>query len=138
VAITTRRPSSRSAASASAVVDGHGGLLQVTLDHADFEKRYRVYSDSPRTARSLLQPALLDSLLAIADDLGVTAVNCAFLDGRFLIALPQRRNLFEIGSLSRSLEHAEEDLRRLAAEFTIPQRLIDNLHGERKRLMPGS
>ncbi len=116
--------------------DSAAGLSPVALDHPGFEKRWQVYSDSPRAARGLLQPALLDSLLAIADDLGVAAVRCAFFEGRFLISLPQHRNLFEIGRLHRSLEHAEEDLRRLATEFTIPHRLIDNLHGERQPLVP--
>ena len=112
------------------------GLAVLPLDHAAFEARYQVYSDRPQEARQLLQPGLLDSLLAISDELGRTAVNCAFLDGCFLIALPQRENLFEVGRLHRSLEQAEEDLRRLALEFTIPQRLIDNLHGERRPLLP--
>lgn len=112
------------------------GLAVLPLDHASFETRYQVYSDRPEEARQLLQPGLLDSLLAISDELGRPAVNCAFIDGRFVIALPQRENLFEVGRLHRSLEQAEEDLRRLALEFTIPQRLIDNLHGERKPLLP--
>ncbi|WP_420345353.1 DUF3137 domain-containing protein [Pelagibius sp.] len=109
-------------------------LSPVPLDHTDFEARYQVYSDDPEEARGLLQPAFLDSLLAIADAAGQGALNCAFIDSRFLIAIPQRRNLFEIGRLHRSLEHAEEDVRRMAAEFTLPQRLIDTLHGERPRL----
>ena len=117
--------------------DGLAGLSQVNLDHPTFEKRFSVYSDSPRMARGLLQPALLDSLLSIADDLKVRAMTCAFLEGRFLVALPEPKNLFEIGRLRRSLETVEQDLRRLAIEFTLPQRLIDNLHGERKPLLPG-
>lgn len=108
----------------------------VHLDHAAFEARYQVYSTRPEEARNLLQPGLLDTLLALSDELERGAVSCAFIDGRFVIALPQRENLFEVGRLHRSLEHAEEDLRRLALEFTIPQRLIDNLHGERKPLLP--
>ena len=117
--------------------DTFEGIAPVTLGHAAFEARFQVYSDSPDEAARLLQPGLLDTLLAIADELGRGAVNCAFIDGRFLIALPQKQNLFEIGRLHRSLAHAEDDLRRLALEFTIPQRLIDNLHGERKPLLPG-
>jgi len=112
------------------------GAEPVHLDHAAFEDRYQVYSTRPGEARSLLQPGLLDTLLALSDELGREAVNCAFVEGCFVIALPQRENLFEVGRLHRSLEHAEEDLRRLALEFTIPQRLIDNLHGERKPVLP--
>ncbi|NIA71139.1 DUF3137 domain-containing protein [Pelagibius litoralis] len=106
-------------------------LSAVTMNHKAFEARYQVYSDQPEEARALLQTALLDSLLAISEAVGRKSVNCAFIDGRFLIAIPHGDNLFEIGRLHRSLEHAEEDVRRLAVEFTIPHRLIDTLHGDR-------
>lgn len=109
-------------------------LSPVPLNHEVFEERYQVYSDQPEEALALLQPAFLDSLLAITSMVGRKALNCAFMDGRFLIAIPQERNLFEIGRLHRSLDHAEEDVRRLAAEFTLPHRLIDTLHGERPEL----
>jgi hypothetical protein len=112
-------------------------MSPVALDHGAFEDRFQVYSDAPAEARQLLQPGLLDSLLAIADEAGKEAVNCAFLEGRFVIAIPQAKDLFEIGRLHRSLDYAEADLRRLASEFTIPQRLIDTLHGERVRVLGG-
>lgn len=114
------------------------GIEAVTLDHGAFEERFQVYSDRPEEARRLLQPGLCDTLMALADEVGRAAVNCAFIEGRFLVALPQKENLFEIGRLHRSLAQGEDDLRRLAAEFTIPQRLIDNLHGERKQVLPES
>ena len=114
------------------------GMEAVALGDAAFEARYQVYSDNPAGARDLLQPGLLETLLALSDELDRKAANCAFIEGRFLMAIPQRRDLFEIGLLHRSLEHAEDDLRRLAAEFTVAHRLIDNLHGERKPLLPES
>ncbi len=111
-------------------------LTVVPLDHKDFEARYQVYSDEAEEAQRLLQPGLLDSLLALSDRLGRRAVNAAFTEGRFLIAVPHSGDLFEIGRLHRSLDHAEDDLRRLAAEFTLPQRLIDYLYGDRPPLFP--
>lgn len=112
----------------------------VTLDHPAFAERFRVYSDDAVEARRLLQPGLMQTLLALSDEVrgavGGDGLNAAFLDDRFLMAIPQDRNLFEIHVLNRSLDHAEDDLRRLAAEFTIPHRLIDNLHGDRKPLVP--
>ena len=111
-------------------------VVPVALDHPAFAERYRVYGDNADEAARLLQPGLLETLLALAEELGDDGLNGAFLEGRFLMAIPQRRDLFEIGRLNRSLEHAEDDLRRLAAEFTIPHRLIDNLHGERKPVLP--
>ncbi len=111
-------------------------LTAVPLDHEAFEARYQVYSDEPEGTRRLLQPGLLESLLALSDRVGRRSVNCAFMDGRFLIAIPHAGDLFEIGRLGRSLDHAEEDLRRLAVEFTIPQRLVDYLYGDRPPLFP--
>lgn len=116
----------------------------VALGHPTFDARFQVLSDDAAQARRLLEPGLMETLLALAEEIDTAeksagregGLNGAFLDGRFLLAIPQRRNLFEIGALERSLDHAEEDLRRLALEFTIPQRLIDNLHGERKPLLP--
>ena len=78
------------------------GIAPVTLDHAAFEERYQVYSDNAAEAVRLLQPSLLDTLLALADELGLQAVNCAFIEGHFAIALPQNENLFEVGRLHRS------------------------------------
>jgi hypothetical protein len=116
----------------------------VAFDHPAFDARFRVLSDNPAEARRLLPPPLLETLLALAEEIDAAekragfdgGLNAAFLDGRFLMAIPQRRNLFEIGQIDRSLDHAEEDLRRLALEFTIPERLIDSLHGDRKPLLP--
>lgn len=116
----------------------------VMLGHPEFDARFRVLSDDAREALRLLQPGLRETLLSLAEEVDAAeqgagrdgGFNGAFLGGRFLLAIPQRRNLFEIGALERSLDHAEEDLRRLAQEFTIAHRLIDNLHGERKPLLP--
>ena len=112
-------------------------VAPVACDHPALNERYQVFGENLAEAQRLLQPGLCETLLALADEVEAAGgLNAAFLDGRFLLAIPQRRNLFEVGRLDRSLEFAEEDLRRLAAEFTIPQRLIDNLHGERKPLLP--
>src|SRR3546814_14729103 len=110
--------------------------VPVTLDHPAFAGRYRVLSDDPTEAQRLLQPGLMETLLALAEELGEDGLNGAFLAGRFLLAIPPRRNLFELGRLNRSLEHAEHDLPRLAAAFTLPHRLIDNRHDPRKPPLP--
>src|SRR3546814_11337389 len=110
----------------------------VTTEHPAFAARYRVFSDNPAEAQRLLQPGLLETLLALAGELGGEALNCAFLEGRFLMAIPQRRDLFEIGLLRRPLEHAEADHRRPTAEFTHPQRLLHKIYGAPTPLLPAS
>lgn len=113
-----------------------GGREPVAFDHPAFEERYEVYSDNPEAARALMTPALLDSLVALAAAAERKALTAAFADGRFLLALPHRRNLFEIGRLHRSLDHLEEDVGRLLREITLAQRIIDYLHGDRPELLP--
>ena len=112
------------------------GLARIEVGHPAFEARYQVYGEDGDEARKLLVPAFLDTMVALADQAGERALNAAFSDGRFLLALPVSRDLFEIGKLHRSLDHLEDDLRALLKQFTIAHRLIDHLHGERPELLP--
>jgi hypothetical protein len=116
--------------------DKFGGMESTAFEHPAFEARYEVYSDDPAAARALLAPALLDSLVALCEAAGEDALRAAFVDGRFLLALPNRKNLFEIGKLHRSLEHLEEDVKTLLAQVTLPHGVIDYLHGDRPGLLP--
>ena len=116
--------------------DKFGDTAPVAFDHPAFEARYEVYSDDDAAARALLTPALLDSLVALCEAAEEEALRAAFMNGRFLLALPNRKDLFEIGKLHRSLEHLEEDVRVLLAQVTLPHRVIDYLHGDRPGLMP--
>jgi len=116
--------------------DKFGGMEATAFEHPAFEARYEVYSDDPAAARALLAPALLDSLVALCEAAGEEALRAAFVDGRFLLAVPNRKNLFEIGKLHRPLEHLEEDVRTLLAQVTLPHRVIDYLHGDRPGFMP--
>jgi hypothetical protein len=111
-------------------------MERITLDHPDFEARYQVYSNDPAEARRLLARPFLDTMVSLADQAGKTALNGAFHDGRFLLALPVRRDLFEIGKLHHALDRFEDDVRTLLEQFTIPHRLIDHLHGDRPELLP--
>jgi len=114
--------------------DTFGDTAPVAFDHPAFEARYEVYSDDAAAARALLTPALLDSLVALSEAAEETALRAAFVDGRFLLALPTRKDLFEIGKLHRSLEHLEEDVKTLLDQVTLPHRVIDYLHGDRPEL----
>jgi hypothetical protein len=114
--------------------DKVGGMEPVSFDHAEFEARYEVYADDAAAARALMTPALLDSLVALCAAADKEALRAAFANGRFLLALPNRGNLFEIGRLHRSLEHLEADVKALLDQVTLPHRVIDYLHGGRPGL----
>lgn len=106
-----------------------GGLERLEFGGA-FEERYEVYSDNPEAARSLLAPGFQDTMVALAEAADRRALNAAMAEGRFLLALPHHRDLFEIGKLHRSLEHLREDTDTLVFQMTIPHRVIDFLHGD--------
>ena len=114
------------------------GLEKIEMGHPAFEERYEVYSDDPDEAPKLLVPGFLDTMVALADAAGQDALNAAMVEGRFLLALPHKRDLFEIGKLHRPLDHLEEDLRILMEQVALPHRLIDYLHGERPELLPST
>ena len=55
---------------------------------------------------------------------------CAgFVDGVFLLAVPVDGNLFEPGSITRSVYECEDDIHMFLEEITIAHRVIDILHG---------
>jgi hypothetical protein len=108
---------------------------RVTFDNAAFEGMYEVYASDPPVARQLLTPAFLDSMVALAQGRKGQAPTAAFVAGRLLIALPVRGELFEAGSLSRSMARFEDDMHTLLRQLTIPRRVIDVLHGHRKQIL---
>ena len=114
--------------------DKFGGMAPVSFEHPAFEARYEVYAEDAAAARALMTPALLDSLVALCEAADKEALRAAFTDGRFLLALPNSGNLFEIGRLHRSLEHLEADVKALLDQVTLPHQVIDYLYGDRPGL----
>ncbi|MEM7224862.1 MAG: DUF3137 domain-containing protein [Pseudomonadota bacterium] len=120
----------------SFVRERFGGLERVETGHPNFEERYELFADDPAGALKLLSGGFLDTMVALSDAAGRDALNAAMSNQRFLLALPHRKSLFEVGRLHRPLDHLEEDLEEIVGEITIPHRVIDYLHGERPKLMP--
>jgi hypothetical protein len=111
-----------------------GGLERLEFGGA-FEERYQVFTDTPEAARRLLSPGFQGTMVALAEAADRKALNAAMAEGRFLLALPHSKDLFEIGKLHRSLEHFREDVDTLMFQITIPHRVIDFLHGDRPSLL---
>lgn len=108
---------------------------RVTFDHPEFERVYEVYASDPAMARQLLVPAFLDCLVALNNSRKGYPPTAAFVSGRLLVALPLRGDLFEPGSLSRSLAGFEDEMHTLLRQLTIPRRIIDVLHGQRRQIL---
>ena len=107
---------------------------QVAFEDPAFEALFEVYADEPSEARRLLPPIFRETLVALARhnlaEGSSKPMRAAFDDGEFLIALPHRAGLFEVGSLRRPLANLESEMDRLLYEVTIPHRIIDHLIGD--------
>jgi hypothetical protein len=108
---------------------------RVNFDDPEFEKRFEAYANDPDAARRLLNPVFLQSMVAIADGRKGQTPVAAFSRGRFLLALPLNAELFEPGSLSRSMDRFEDDMHTLLRQLTIPRRVIDILKGTRQPVL---
>ena len=115
-------------------INSFSGLQQVPLRHGDFEQRFELYADRPKVALETVTPSLCDSLAALADAHEGAALQGAFVDHAFFLAMPKKRNQFRVGSLFRSLDHLEAEVEGLLHDVQIIHRVIDYLHGDRPPL----
>ena len=96
-------------------VDFDGHLLSyVDQVHPAFEDAFDLYSDDAVEARVLVHPAYVEHLVALETAFRGKAVRALFAKGEVIVAVEQRENLFESGSMD-----AEKD--RMMAEETADQ-----------------
>ena len=108
-----------------------GKQKRVVFEDADFEDLYEVYADDGDEARALVTPDFCRTMVALADAHKSKALSAAFVDGVFLLAVPVPGNLFEPGSIKKSVFDCEDDIHEFMKQLTIPHRVIDYLHGDR-------
>ncbi len=104
---------------------------RVKFDHAVFEQRYEVYSDSPEEAYRLVTPGFCKTMVDLAEAYEEDSLSAAFVDNAFLLALPIAGNLFELGSIKRPAHECEQDIHDFMQSITIAHDVIDYLHGDR-------
>lgn len=105
-------------------------LTPVPVPHPQFEKAFEVFTDGQADVPSLLTGPVLEALLQLDQAQGSKGLTGAFVDGAFFVALPVSRDLFEFGSLFRSVYRVADDLHELLFQATVARRIIDALHGE--------
>jgi hypothetical protein len=110
------------------------GMPKVDTAHPEFERHFEVYSADPETARGVLAPGFLDSLLHIAESEGgrhgTAGLEAGFHEGSFFMALKRDEDFLAMGSLTTPMDGIEEDLHRVFADIALVRRIIDQLHGE--------
>ncbi len=80
---------------------------KIELEDTKFAKRFCVYSSDQIEARYLVTTAFMERLYNLKTTFGAKFLKCSFFEGRIMIAISTDRDLFEIGSLYKSLEDTE-------------------------------
>ena len=114
----------------NAMRGGNAGLTRVTVPDAAFEKVFEVYAAKAEEAERLLSAPLRESLVALSQARPGKALGAAFVQGRFLLAVPLPSFLAQ-GKLNQPAETLLQELPQAQRELSLPQRVIDYLHGER-------
>ncbi|MFP6743386.1 MAG: DUF3137 domain-containing protein [Alphaproteobacteria bacterium] len=110
--------------------DKFGKQERVKFQDAAFEARFAVYASDADEAYQLVSPAFCKTMLALAETHDDKTLGAGFVDGVFLLAVPVDGDLFEPGSITRSVYECEDDIHKFLEEITIAHRVIDILHGD--------
>jgi hypothetical protein len=117
-------------------IAGLGKAQRVNFDNDEFERRFECYATEPDAARMLVTTTFMQSMLSIADNAKGDRPTAAFTEGKFLLAVPLVGvNLFEAGSLTRSIDSFEQDMHLLLRQLTIPRRVVEILQGARHQIL---
>jgi len=98
-------------------------LARVTLENADFEAQYEVFSTNPVEARYILTPVLMERILEIHEKTQRT-ICLSFADNRAFVAIDYGRALFEpsIGETT-----SFEALAEMAGHFQLAGLVVQEL-----------
>ena len=79
---------------------------EVKLEDPEFQKRYFVDSNDQVEARFILTTAFMDRFKNLSNAFGAEYPECSFKDGKLLIALSTRKDLFKLGNLNTPVTEA--------------------------------
>ena len=79
-------------------------LDEVKLEDPKFAKRFNVYSSDQVEARYLVTPSFMERFQNLNTAFGAKKAKCSFYDDKIMFAISTNKNLFEVGSIWRSLE----------------------------------
>lgn len=106
------------------------GMEKVTIDDAEFESTYEVYSDDPAAAKAYIGPGLIEGLKLLAQHESKRSYIAAAFEGDwFYLGLPRTGDFLSLGSLFRPTHDIEEDLHSALWDLDLPRRAIDVLTG---------
>ncbi len=78
---------------------------QVHLEDVKFAKKFKVFSEDEVEARYLVTTAFMERFLNLTTSFGTKKAKCAFYKNKVMFAISTRKDLFEFGSLFKSLDN---------------------------------
>lgn len=78
---------------------------QVHLEDVKFAKKFKVFSEDEVEARYLVTTAFMERFLNLTTSFGTKKAKCVFYKNKVMFAISTRKNLFEFGSLYKSLDN---------------------------------
>ena len=106
-------------------------MQDVKLEAAAFEKRFNVYTKDQIEARYLLTTSFMDRLQNLETAFGTRKIKCSFFDDRIMFAIPTKKDLFELGSLFKTLG-SSKCVEEFYNELTSIQKMIDHFKLDEK------
>lgn len=82
-------------------------MEKIILEDVKFGKKYHVYSQDQVEARCIVTPAFMEKFLNLRTVYGAKNAKCAFYGNTVMFAISTEKNLFEIGSLNKTLLEPE-------------------------------
>lgn len=74
-------------------------LQKINVEDSRFSKKYQAYSYGQVEGRYLLSTAFIDRFFYISKIYKNNSIRCAFVDDKFIMIIPTKRNSFEVGNL---------------------------------------
>ena len=83
-------------------------LKHIELEDPEFEKFFEVYADDQIEARYLLTTAFMERMLKLCELFGGKNIQFSFFDNKLLIAINTKQDMFETGTLFKTLPNREQ------------------------------
>ena len=98
-------------------------LEKIELEDPEIKKHFVVYSNDQVEARYLLTPSFIERFKNLETAYGTDRIKCSFFDNKVMFAIRNRKDLFEIGHIYKSL-HDPKMLYTLYNELAAIQAMI--------------
>lgn len=101
-------------------------MQNVKLEDVGFDKQFSVYTKDQVEARYLLTPTFMERLKHLETSFGTRGIKCSFFDDCIMFAISSKKDLFELGSLYKSLK-SKKSVEEFYNEIQSVQNMIDYL-----------